>query len=102
MPQVVLKKSQEVLHVGGGKTTYAAGPCNVSDELATEWRAAGLGRRIWAKDPTVWFEEPVAEIADRLGWLDLPGAMAGQIEGIERSSALGRRVTSRALSATRK
>ncbi len=54
------------------------------DARLVEWRAAGLGRRLWAKDPTVWFEEPVAEIADRLGWLDLPGAMAGQIEGIER------------------
>lgn len=54
------------------------------DARLAEWRAAGLGRRLWAKDPTVWFEEPVAEIADRLGWLDLPGAMAGQIEGIER------------------
>ena len=54
------------------------------DARLVEWRAAGLGRRLWAKDPTVWFEQPVAEIADRLGWLDLPGAMAGQIEGIER------------------
>ena len=54
------------------------------DARLAKWRAAGLGRRLWAKDPTVWFEEPVAEISDRLGWLDLPDAMAGQIEGIER------------------
>ena len=54
------------------------------DARLGEWRAAGLGRRLWAKDPTVWFEEPVAEISDRLGWLDLPSVMAGQIEGIER------------------
>ena len=54
------------------------------DARLAQWRAAGLGRRLWAKDPTVWFEEPVAEISDRLGWLDLPGVMAGQIEGIER------------------
>ena len=54
------------------------------DARLVEWRAAGLGRRLWAKDPTVWFEEPVAEIVDRLGWLDLPGVMAARIEGIER------------------
>ena len=54
------------------------------DARLSQWRAAGLGRRLWAKDPTVWFEEPVAGIVDRLGWLDLPATMAGKIEGIER------------------
>lgn len=32
----------------------------------------GAIRRLWAKDPTLWFAEPAAEISDRLGWLDLP------------------------------
>jgi transaldolase/glucose-6-phosphate isomerase len=54
------------------------------DARLEEWRAAGLGRGLWAKDPTVWFDEDVAEISDRLGWLDLPATMAGRIEGIER------------------
>jgi transaldolase/glucose-6-phosphate isomerase len=32
--------------------------------------------RIWARDPTVWTEHPDApELADRLGWLDLPEGM---------------------------
>ncbi len=48
------------------------------DARLAEWRAAGLGRRLWAKDPTVWFDQDVAEIADRLGWLELPATMAGE------------------------
>jgi transaldolase/glucose-6-phosphate isomerase len=39
---------------------------------AVRWEADDLMVRLWDKDPTVWFDPPVAEIADRLGWLDLP------------------------------
>ena len=68
--------NRQVLDLGAARASV--------DARLAQWRAAGLGRGLWAKDPTVWFEEPVAQISDRLGWLDLPSVMAGQIEGIER------------------
>jgi len=38
--------------------------------------ADGVIARIWGRDPTVWSPDPGApELADRLGWLDLPAAM---------------------------
>lgn len=50
----------------------------VESRLA-EWESAGLARRIWAKDPTVWAETDLPELADRLGWLGLPDEMAGVV-----------------------
>lgn len=41
-------------------------------------------RRIWAKDGTLWQQSPraVAEIEDRLGWLDLPFTMRAQVASL--------------------
>lgn len=36
-------------------------------------------RRLWARDHTLWQDDPT-EVADRLGWLDVAGAMATQEE----------------------
>ncbi|MCI4350218.1 MAG: glucose-6-phosphate isomerase [Thermoplasmata archaeon] len=44
------------------------------------WQAAGVGARIWKKDPTVWFDAIRPEIVDRLGWLGLPEAISGRLE----------------------
>ena len=35
--------------------------------------------RIWQRDPTVWFSEPVDELTDRLGWLSLPDELSERI-----------------------
>lgn len=43
------------------------------DAAATELAEAGAVRRLWARDHTLFGDDP-AEIADRLGWLDSPGA----------------------------
>jgi len=51
------------------------------------WEDEDFGGRLWRKDPTLWSAEPVPELTDRLGWLDLPLGMATQLE---RMSALGR------------
>jgi transaldolase/glucose-6-phosphate isomerase len=40
-------------------------------------------RRLWAKDPTLWFSEPVPEIKDRLGWLILPEIMQEKLEELD-------------------
>jgi transaldolase/glucose-6-phosphate isomerase len=48
------------------------------------WEAQGFGRRLWAKDHTVWSEKPVPELTDRLGWLKLPESMRTQAEDLAR------------------
>lgn len=45
-----------------------------------QWDAQQLGSRIWNKDPSVWSSEPLAELADRLGWLELPRSMQGEVD----------------------
>ncbi len=42
------------------------------DSRLSGWQEARFAERLWAKDPTLWSERPVAQISDRLGWLDLP------------------------------
>ena len=46
------------------------------------WRADRFLPRLWEKDPTLWAAGPVPEIANRLGWLDLPRVMAGRLASI--------------------
>ncbi len=42
-----------------------------------------FAERLWDKDPTLWSAEPVPELADRLGWLDLPAGMKAGVEELE-------------------
>jgi len=60
----------------------AAAPA-VEERLA-RFAADGFGRRLWRKDPTLWSAEPVPELADRLGWLDLPAAAAASLPDLAR------------------
>lgn len=44
---------------------------------------AEIPRRIWARDPTVWKDDPATpEIRDRLGWLTVGKAMAQQVASL--------------------
>jgi len=56
------------------------------DDVATLLKRDGADRtrRLAARDPSLWSDEPDArrEIADRLGWLDLPRAMAGCVQDL--------------------
>lgn len=45
------------------------------DSAAIRWDAEAYPQRVWSGDPTVWSEDPVPELADRLGWLDLHETM---------------------------
>lgn len=45
------------------------------DTAAIRWDAEAYPQRLWAADPTVWSEDTVPELADRLGWLDLHDQM---------------------------
>ena len=45
---------------------------------------AQLPKRIWARDPSVWKDDPdTPEIRDRLGWLTVGEAMAQQVKALE-------------------
>ncbi|MFL5403968.1 MAG: bifunctional transaldolase/phosoglucose isomerase [Gemmatimonadales bacterium] len=49
--------------------------------------AAQLPKRIWARDPTVWKEDPdTPEIRDRLGWLTVGETMAQQAKSLKAFS----------------
>jgi transaldolase/glucose-6-phosphate isomerase len=52
------------------------------------WAAEDFGRRLWAKEHTLWTPEPVPELTDRMGWLELPesllGDQQGELEALER------------------
>ncbi|HTQ81192.1 MAG TPA: hypothetical protein VMM92_14430 [Thermoanaerobaculia bacterium] len=51
------------------------------------WQEEGFGRRMWQKDPTLWAQEPVPEIVDRLGWLTLPTSAAATLGDLARLTA---------------
>jgi glucose-6-phosphate isomerase len=52
---------------------------SIQAEATAPGRAA-VAQRLWAKDATLWSANPAAQraIAERLGWLALPDAMAAQ------------------------
>ncbi|HYG63614.1 MAG TPA: hypothetical protein VEL74_13615 [Thermoanaerobaculia bacterium] len=54
------------------------------EERLRRWQDERFGERLWARDHTLWSREPVPELTDRLGWLELPAAMAGEVETLER------------------
>jgi transaldolase/glucose-6-phosphate isomerase len=60
-----------------------------------QWEAQQFGKRVWDKDPSLWSAQPVAELSDRLGWLELPQAMEKQADDLigfaERVKADGMR-----------
>lgn len=63
----------------------------VVEARLAKWQEESFGRRLWEKDPTLWSRAPVPELADRLGWLELPVATpAGEVErlaGLAREAA---------------
>lgn len=51
------------------------------------WQEEDLGRRFWAKDPTIWADRDTPELADRLGWLPLPVEMRDRLPELESFGA---------------
>jgi transaldolase/glucose-6-phosphate isomerase len=47
-----------------------------------EWQKLQFAARLWQKDYTLWSEEPQPELTDRLGWLELPERMEGEVAGL--------------------
>lgn len=56
------------------------------DRRLREWAAGDAVARLWRRDPTLWSADPeTPELADRLGWLELPEtspAMLGPLEAL--------------------
>ena len=50
------------------------------DERLRFWKEQDFSKRLWSKDPALWFSEPQPEITDRLGWLDLPEMMSDNLD----------------------
>ncbi len=50
------------------------------DRRLMKWQKEHLVSRVWNKDPTVWSSESQPELADRLGWLELPETMARETD----------------------
>ncbi len=57
-------KDRQVLELGEYKGQV--------EERLKSWKEQKFSRRLRARDHTLWFPEPRPEIADRLGWLELP------------------------------
>lgn len=57
------------------------------DTAAIRWDAEAYPERLWAGDPTVWSEDPVPELADRLGWLDLHESMRSRVDEMSEIGA---------------
>ncbi len=84
------------------ETTVAAGTlAGAVEARLLAWREEGAAAKLFGRDHTLWFSEPVPELTDRLGWLDLPETMEERLQefagladavrsdGIERVVLLG-------------
>src|SRR5580693_1462593 len=52
-----------------------------------DWQRQDFARRLWQKDATLWSARPVPEIVDRLGWLELPSSMRGEVPALASLAA---------------
>jgi len=69
------KKARQIIEVGRDQSRLG--------ERVEKWKKMNFARRLWTKDPTLWFSEPVPEIKDRLGWLILPEIMHEKLEELD-------------------
>ncbi len=71
---VISRKRAEVLGTKLDRVTYSLGAMQSQvDEALQEMQEKNLVRRIWAKDPTVWHQNPEHQkiIRNALGWLTI-------------------------------
>ena len=59
----------------------------VVDSRLRHWQAEGVGERLWRRDHRLWSQRPVAELENRLGWLDLPRTMRPRVDELESFAA---------------
>jgi len=51
--------------------------------LAASLEEQRFVERLWHKDTSVWSTQPLPELEDRLGWLDLPATMHSRIDAMK-------------------
>lgn len=61
------------------------------DEILGDWARDKFLARLWHKDPALWSPQPVPELSDRMGWLDLPHAMIAHVEDLKTFAEEARR-----------
>jgi len=49
-----------------------------------KWQEEGFGRRLWEKDYRLWTPQPIPELTNRMGWLELPDTMTAQVGELAR------------------
>jgi transaldolase / glucose-6-phosphate isomerase len=70
------KKRQAIVAGGLDRQSVSLGKYQARlDDRLKAWQAADFACRVWRKDPALWSAQPVPELADRLGWLNLPEVM---------------------------
>jgi glucose-6-phosphate isomerase len=59
------------------------------DEAVARLQKEDVPHRLWAKDPTLWTQDPSrkAEIMERLGWLYLPEQMLDKVDSLKDRAA---------------
>jgi transaldolase/glucose-6-phosphate isomerase len=54
------------------------------DRLLKDWQAQQFGSRLWKKDSTLWSADAVAELTNRLGWLEMPESMEKEVDALRQ------------------
>jgi len=52
------------------------------DRRLEAWASEAVGARLWRRDSSLWSATPVPELEDRLGWLELPRTMLGEVAAL--------------------
>ena len=72
-------KCDRVVSAGGQPQVNLGTLAKPMEQELSDMGKAGVARRIWALDHTVWKPDPT-EITNRLGWLALPEMMREHME----------------------
>ncbi|MFQ5610736.1 MAG: bifunctional transaldolase/phosoglucose isomerase [Anaerolineae bacterium] len=86
------KRAKLLAELEGGSARpegdFKLGPYRAAVEVRLKaWAEAEVPRRVWEKDGTVWVPDPAEaaqtpELADRLGWLTVAGAMQEKLDDL--------------------
>ena len=72
----------------GSKTSFELGELAAAvGRRLDSWRQQDVGERLWRRDHRLWSDQPVPELEDRLGWLDLPRTMPPLVDELEALAA---------------
>lgn len=74
------------LDPGMNHQTFSVGSCDGAVRVALDdLQAKDFVRRLWAKDPALWHEDPVHQtvIRDALGWLSLPEQQTNYVSRLQ-------------------